>query len=114
MIDACFDALSNSIVEIPADYTLYANYPNPFNPETIISYELPEEADVALRIFNVRGQLISTLVDRHEAAGTYNVSWNGKDSNGNSVAGGLYIYKIIATNADNESFTMSRKMTLLK
>ena len=114
MIDASFDALSNSIVEIPADYTLYANYPNPFNPETIISYELPEEADVALRIFNVRGQLISTLVDRHEAAGTYNVSWNGKDSNGNSVAGGLYIYKIIATNADNESFTMSRKMTLLK
>ena len=108
------EAAAAAVVEIPTEYALQANYPNPFNPETMISYQLPEEADVTLRIYNIRGQLINTLVNARVAAGVHNVVWNGNDVNGQEVAGGMYIYKIVAKNSSNESFTLSRKMTFLK
>jgi PKD repeat protein len=104
----------SDITGIPEDYGLSANYPNPFNPETTISYQLPDPSDVTLHVYNVQGQRIATLVNERRDAGSYQVVWNGMNDFGQDVAGGVYIYKIIATNADNEVFTVSRKMTFLK
>jgi hypothetical protein len=103
-----------TIGSIPKEYELSANYPNPFNPETTISYQLPEVSDVMLHVYNVQGQKIATLVNERKDAGSYQVVWNGMNDFGQAVAGGMYIYKIIASNADNDVFTVSRKMTFLK
>ena len=74
------------------DYRLYANYPNPFNQQTKISYQLGETSDVNLSIFNINGQLVNTLVNSKQIAGSHEVIWNGKDENGKDVGSGLYIY----------------------
>ena len=103
-----------SVANVPTEYGLSANYPNPFNPETTISFQLPEVADVMLHIYNVQGQKIATLVNERKDAGSYQVVWNGTNDVGQAVAGGMYIYKIIASNADSDVFTVSRKMTFLK
>ena len=98
-----------SVANLPMEYGLSANYPNPFNPETTISYQLPEAADVALHIYNIQGQRVATLENSHRDAGTYHVVWHAGEN-----AGGMYFFKIIATNADSEVYTLTRKMTLLK
>ena len=103
-----------SVGQLPTEYGLSANYPNPFNPETTISYQLPEVSDVMLHVYNVQGQKIATLVNERKDAGSYQVVWNGMNDFGQAVAGGMYIYKIIASNADSDVFTVSRKMTFLK
>jgi PKD repeat protein len=113
-IDAEAGSNTTSVGQLPTEYGLSANYPNPFNPETTISYQLPEVSDVMLHIYNVQGQKIATLVNERKDAGSYQVVWNGTNDFGQEVAGGMYIYKIVAANADNEVFTVSRKMTFLK
>jgi hypothetical protein len=94
---------------VPETYKLDQNYPNPFNPNTQISFSLPELAKVKLEIFNVSGQIITTLKDGALEAGTYNVFWNGKDKDGNEVAGGIYFYRL-----KTDMFTETKKMLLLK
>ena len=90
-------------------YAMSQNYPNPFNPTTAIKYNLPESNYVTLRIYNMLGQEIRTLVSGQANAGSYNVVWNGKDNFGHSVSSGAYIYQIVAGN-----FVQTRKMVLLK
>jgi hypothetical protein len=104
---------AGSLAQLPEDFGLAQNYPNPFNPETVISFQLPEASDVVLNIYNIRGQLINTLVNASYSAGTHQVVWNGQDLSGNVVAGGLYIYKIRASNS-NETVSFSRKMMFMK
>jgi hypothetical protein len=94
---------------VPENYKLGQNYPNPFNTSTQINFSLPEPAHVKLEIFNVSGQIITTLKDDELEAGTYNVLWNGKDKDGNEVAGGIYFYRL-----KTEMFTETKKMLLLK
>jgi hypothetical protein len=94
---------------VPETYSLDQNYPNPFNASTQISFSLPEPAHVKLEIFNVSGQIITTLKDDELEAGTYNVFWNGKDKDGNEVAGGIYFYRLKTAN-----FIETKKMLLLK
>jgi len=94
---------------IPETYRLDQNFPNPFNPNTQISFSLPEPASVKLEIFNISGQLISILKDGVFEAGNYNVIWNGKDKDGNDVAGGIYFYRL-----KTDMFTETKKMVLLK
>ena len=67
---------------VPSGYALFQNHPNPFNPETTIGYELPEAGAVRLSLYNVSGQLVRTLVERERAAGTYSVTWDGRDDMG--------------------------------
>jgi len=94
---------------IPAAFALNQNYPNPFNPTTNIQFAIPQRASVKLEVYDILGRLVTTLANGDMAAGTYNVTWNGKDANGLTVASGLYLYRIQAG-----SFTAVHKMLLLK
>lgn len=85
------------------------NRPNPFNPVTHIRYEVASNDHVSVRIYNVTGQLVRTLVDRQVDAGVYNVTWDGTTETGDRVASGTYFYRVLA--GENESV---RAMTLLK
>ena len=78
------------------EYCLYDNYPNPFNPGTKISYDIPKSQFVELKIFDVLGREIKSLVQEKQEAGFHQLLWDGKDEIGNSVASGLYFYKMKA------------------
>jgi hypothetical protein len=89
---------------IPLNFTLEQNYPNPFNPSTVIKYSIPEASSVKLKVFNVLGKEVATLVNLKQQAGEYNVTFNIKN-----LASGVYFYTISAG-----QFTSSKKMILLK
>ena len=78
----------------PENIKLNQNYPNPFNPETTIQFTLPEQGRVTLKIFDVMGREVTTLLDEERSAGPYTALWDGKDTFGRSVASGLYFYQI--------------------
>jgi hypothetical protein len=94
---------------LPRTFVVQQNYPNPFNPSTVISYSLPERADVEVSIFNVLGQKITTLVRKSQPAGEYTTVWNGSDATGHPVASGIYFYRVQAGHN-----VQTRKMMLLK
>jgi hypothetical protein len=94
---------------LPKSYVLSQNYPNPFNPFTTIRYELSEETEVHLKIFNVRGQPIRVLVNEKQSPDTYRVIWDGKNDRGVPVSSGVYFYHLKA-----DGKTQARKMILLK
>ncbi len=91
-------------------YTLKQNVPNPFNPATRIAYTVPAAAVVTLKVYNLAGQLVRTLVDGPSSAGGHEVIWDGRDDAGQSVASGTYFYEL---RADGE-LVQSRKMQLMK
>ncbi len=93
----------------PEKYSLKQNYPNPFNPTTMITYTIPKLSRVTIKVYNMLGQEIATLVNTHKAPGTYKVSWDGKDYTGKVVAGGVYFYHIEAGD-----FSKTMKMLFLK
>ncbi|MFN0157135.1 MAG: cytochrome c3 family protein [Bacteroidota bacterium] len=93
----------------PNEFALQQNYPNPFNPTTTIGFSLPEREFVKLEVFDIRGGLITTMVDRELEPGNYNVSWEGTDAHGVRLASGLYFYRIQAG-----SYSATKKMVLLK
>ncbi len=80
----------------PCSFSLHQNFPNPFNPETTLSFDLHDAVDVSLKVYNINGQLISTLVDEYLSAGTHFRQWGGTDDNGNGVASGVYFYRLNA------------------
>jgi len=93
-------------------FSLSHNYPNPFNPVTRIQYTVNSRQTplrTTLKIYNIRGQLVRTLVNEPRRAGTYLVSWDGKDESGNQVASGVYLYRLRA-----DDFSQTKKMVLLK
>jgi hypothetical protein len=94
----------------PNDYKLEQNFPNPFNPTTTITFDLPIEKSISLKIYNTMGQEVMTLID-HQVfqPGPHNVTWDAIDNNGNQVASGVYIYKLFFGN-----FTKSKTMTFSK
>jgi hypothetical protein len=94
---------------IPPDFALRQNYPNPFNPTTTITYSLPEAARVQLDIYNLKGQLVKTLVNGDEPAGMHSVVWDGRDSNNAAVASGVYFYRVSTPQA-----TQTKRMLLMK
>lgn len=94
---------------LPNTITLQQNYPNPFNPSTVISYSLNEPSHVSLKIFNMLGAEIATLVDEPQSAGEKSVIWNASLTSGSALPSGLYIYQL---RAGNEVIT--KKMTLIK
>ena len=94
---------------MPKAYVLHQNRPNPFNPSTVIEYQLPSSQHVQLSIYNVLGQRVITLVDEPQTAGFKSVRWNGFDQSGASVASGVYFYRLRAG-----AFTEARKMILLR
>ncbi|MCH9008906.1 T9SS type A sorting domain-containing protein [candidate division KSB1 bacterium] len=94
---------------VPNEYELLQNHPNPFNPETDIRFQLPEASHVMVRIFNILGQEIRTLTDKRYEAGYHTVPWNGKDEKGNVVSSGIYLYMLQAGN-----FSQVMKMSLIR
>ena len=93
---------------------LLANFPNPFNPETWIPYDLAKDADVTLHIYAVNGTLVRTLILGHQAAGIYQsrsraAHWDGRNEFGEKVASGLYFYTLTAGD-----FSATRKMLIRK
>lgn len=90
---------------IPDGYTLYQNYPNPFNPTTVISYSIPQQDYVTLKIFDLLGNEIQTLVDKYQTSGQHKIHFNGE-----KLASGVYVYCLITGN----NFITSRKLLLLK
>lgn len=94
---------------IPKEFAVSQNYPNPFNPETFIEFSLPENCQVNLVVYNVRGQLVKTLVHGSMQAGTYKVRWDGTDKSELRVASGVYFYRLVAGDKIN-----TKKMILMK
>ena len=97
------------VEELPEAVTLNGNYPNPFNPETEIMFQLPENTDINLSVYNLKGQLVRTLVDNYLPGGSHSVIWDGKTNNGELVGSGVYFYKLTAG-----EICQTRKMILLK
>jgi len=97
---------------LPEQFTLAQNFPNPFNPSTVINYTIPQSlnsSQVTLEIFNLLGQGVKTLVDVKQVAGEYSIQWNGKNEAGNSVPSGIYFYSLKI-----ENFVKMRKMTFIR
>lgn len=98
-----------TVQEIPNRFDLSQNYPNPFNPSTIIKYDLAENVNVTMKIYNIAGQEVATIVNGFQEAGSYQVRWDGTNNFGSKVAAGLYIYRLEAG-----PFTSVKKMMLIK
>lgn len=92
---------------------LLGNYPNPFNPETTIKYNLKNSSDVTLTIYNVKGQLVRTLVNSSQIAGIHSTVWNGKDTNGRNVSSGIY-FSTLDVKDEEGDYTSVKKIILMK
>ncbi len=90
-------------------YHLYQNFPNPFNSETQIRYDIPDKVRCILKIYNLAGQEVTTLVDKIHEPGSYSLNWNGTDNKGKTVNSGIYVYELIAG-----QHTSSRKTLIIK
>ncbi len=106
--------VSNADEITPEDFTLLGNYPNPFNPETVIRYSLPAKSEVTVMIFNQGGQIIRNLISGVQNPGAHKIIWNGRNDHGAQVASGVYIYRVFANTSAGKSYAQSRKMTLLR
>ena len=94
---------------LPSEYALFQNYPNPFNPSTQITFDVPNSEVVMLRVYNLLGQDVQTLINKSMAPGRYTVEWNGNDMLNNDVASGVYFYEL-----RGESFISRKKMLLIR
>ena len=99
---------NNDNVEKPI-FSLQQNSPNPFNPETSITFSLPAKKTASLIIYNVKGQIVKTLLNEELSAGIHTIAWNGKDTKNNPVGSGVYYYKL-----KTGKLELIRKMILLK
>ncbi len=95
--------------QIPAVTKLGGNHPNPFNPETEISYQLAEKSHVTIEVYNIKGQSVKLLVNEETEAGIYHVIWDGKDEKGKLTSSGIYYYRMTT-----EKYSSTRKMILMK
>lgn len=95
--------------QIPTEYKLSDAYPNPFNPETKIDVSLTNTGNVRVYIYNILGQKVRTLVNEEMKAGSYTLTWNGKDDHGKQVVSGTYLYSL-----ETENFKLTKKMVFLK
>ena len=101
--------------ETPTQFVLSQNYPNPFNPTTRIEYALPVQSLVTIKIYNILGQEVVTLVDEEQVGGSHTIEWNGRSSRGFPASSGVYFYRLeVRQNGGQFQFTSVKKMLLLK
>ncbi|NHZ84780.1 MAG: T9SS type A sorting domain-containing protein [Planctomycetia bacterium] len=100
---------AESEVGIPTDFSLKQNYPNPFNPSTTITFDLSEETDVKISIYDMTGRLVRELVNQTMTVGSKTINWDGMDEVGNPVSGGVYFY-----NLQTGDYSQTKKMVLMK
>jgi hypothetical protein len=94
---------------IPREFSLCQNHPNPFNPSTMIKYDLSQQVEVKLMIFNMLGRHVRTLVEQTQPAGRYTVTWDGRNEQGLPVSSGTFLYQLRAGN-----FVQTRRMALVR
>ena len=92
----------------PKEFSLSQNYPNPFNPSTVIKYSVPESGMVTLKVYDILGNTVTTLVNNYKSAGNYQAVFNA-DAAGNSLASGIYLYRLVAGKE-----VITKKMMLVK
>jgi hypothetical protein len=93
----------------PDAFALYQNVPNPFNPATTIRFDLPKASHVKLSVYNVKGEIVSTIADRQMSEGHKEFIWTAVDNSGRAVSSGVYFYRLVAG-----EFVQTKKMVLLK
>ncbi|MFO7525387.1 MAG: FlgD immunoglobulin-like domain containing protein [Ignavibacteriaceae bacterium] len=100
---------------LPKEYSLLGNYPNPFNPSTTISYALPYQSSVELIVYDIMGAKVKSFTIPSQSAGYQNILWDGRNENGNAVSSGVYIYRFnIKSLENNQAFVKSAKLMLMK
>ncbi len=112
MIRCTIDAETSAVALVDptvASFTLLENYPNPFNPTTTIRYNMPTPGMVTLKVFDISGRLVNTLVNGQNPDGLHRITWDGTDLNGNQVSTGIYFYQI-----DTPHQHQTQKMVLIK
>jgi hypothetical protein len=97
------------ILTAPVEFALEQNYPNPFNPSTTINYSIPEAGNVELKVYDILGNEVATLVNEEKQPGTYEVEFNSHSGEVRNLTSGVYIYSLRAG-----SFAQTKKMMLLK
>ena len=102
-------SIFNTFENVPVTMTISQNFPNPFNPSTTISIEMHEGGEASLEIFNIRGEIVTTLAQGNIQPGSYRVTWDGRDNKGQVVAAGNYIAVLSKGNEQ-----VSRNMLMLK
>ncbi len=102
--------------QMPLHYSVAQNYPNPFNATTVIEYELPIASDISLTVYDLSGREVVSLLEGHQAAGSYSLTWHGTDRYGKSLPSGIYFYRITArsSNLVTHPFNVVRRMVYLK
>ncbi|MCF7858956.1 MAG: T9SS type A sorting domain-containing protein, partial [Candidatus Cloacimonetes bacterium] len=103
------EPLSESGEIIPIANALFQNHPNPFNPMTTIRYSLIEAGKVTINIYNIKGELIKTLINGNYQAGDHQVIWDGRDDSGRIISSGVYFYHMLT-----DQYSSTRKMILMK
>ncbi|GAB4371807.1 MAG: hypothetical protein Kow0042_14780 [Calditrichia bacterium] len=93
---------------------LLQNYPNPFNPITIIGFDLPEDSNIKLEIYDITGRRIRILAEGRYPAGSHRVVWDGRDDAGNAAASGVYVYRLSTGSKLQTPIVASHKMVLMK
>lgn len=112
---AMFEVSNANLNELPSEYRLYPNYPNPFNSETVVKFDLPEYSSVRLIIWDVLGRRVRTLIDGNVDPGHKVVSWDGRDDFGIQMTSGVYFITMFATSLDGgREFKGVRKILLIK
>jgi hypothetical protein len=103
------DAGHEAPSQVPSSYGLSQNYPNPYNPHTQIAYQLPQAGMVSLKIYNIKGELVRTLIEEYKPAGYHTVTWDGKNEDGMEVSSGIYFYRMVSGD-----FSATKKMVMIK
>jgi len=101
--------VADNTIAAPTTFALAQNYPNPFNPSTTIKYELPQQVEVKLEIYDLMGRRVRTLVNQRQQAGQYAITWDGRNEQGQAVASGTFIYQLRAG-----TFMQVRRMALVR
>jgi hypothetical protein len=109
-VTAVFQKIVSGVEDmVPKTFSLYQNFPNPFNPVTRIQFDLPRSTHVRLSIYNVKGELVATVINKDMDRGRYEILWAGVDDRGKAVSSGVYFYRIAAG-----TFVQTRKMLVIK
>jgi len=109
VVDRSGDQMEYEIRYLPTQYQLSQNYPNQFNPETTIAFELPEDSEITITVYDINGRLINTLLDNNLVAGYHSISWEAVDRSGLPLSNGIYFYRLITP-----QYTDVKKMLLIK
>jgi hypothetical protein len=115
VVEESDESASAAIVELPKEFGLDSNYPNPFNPSTTIRYAMKEDGVVKLAIYNILGQNVATLVNGVVSAGYHQITWNAVNDGGEDLPSGIYFYRLeVKPFSGGEGFVQSKKMLLMK